>query len=568
MSCKLRLLVSGPTTVFAAVFFLIGSPAGVGASGGIDANMSQKSGYQSECAIAKNPSNKLQLFAACNNLAGPGLFAARSTDGGLTWVYPDPSKTIANGVNPALGPAACCDPSLAWDTFGNLFITYIDSGLVNIVTLLSTDAGQTFTNLPSFGPANVDQPTVTADSGEVWIIWNQSGQMVARGAAVTGLGSTKIGGFGTLQTIPGTANCSFGDIAIAPTGAVVQVCESPVGGSGPASLLVNIKPDGLGPNPFGPAITATATNVGGFKPIPPQASRTIDAEANFAFDRNPTSPHFGRLYLAYTDESVLGNNQTNIKVRFSDDNGATWSNPPIQVNDNSALSIRSTFLPAIATDRFSGNIAVCWHDCRNSPSNTAMQEFCTIAMPAGASPVFMANAQVSGSSTSSANPNQFGDYSGLAYSAGVVHPAWGDTSDITGDNPDGTTEFDAYTDNVPSNTAFLTVKKSLVPASDPARFDIFVDGALLLPSAGNNDKTGAIPLPAGTHSVDEVGDSNTDDCLYMTLFQGACTQGGTVTLAPGDNKTCTITNRHRRQPTCPHGLHWCGCDEGCQRFCF
>jgi hypothetical protein len=547
------------------MFILIRFPAW---ASGIDVNMSQKGGYQSECAIAKNPSNKLQLFAACNNLAGPGLFAARSSDGGVTWVYPDPSKTIANGVNPALGPAACCDPSLAWDTFGNLFITYIDSGLVNIVTLLSTDGGQTFTNLPSFGPASVDQPTVTADSDEVWIIWNQSGQMVARGAAVTGLGSAKIGGFGTLQTIPGTANCSFGDITIAPSGAVVQVCESPVGGSGPASLLVNIKPDGLGPNPFGPAITATATNVGGFKPIPPQASRTIDAEANFAFDRNPTSPHFGRLYLAYTDESVLGNNQTNIKVRFSNDNGATWSNPPIQANDNSAFPIRSTFLPAIATDRFSGNIAVCWHDCRNSPSNTAMQEFCTIAMPAGPSPVFMANAQVSGSSTSSANPNQFGDYSGLAYSAGVLHPAWGDTSNTTGNNPDGNSEFDAYTDSVPATTAFLTVKKILAPASDVGRFDILVDGAVLLPSAGNGDKTGAIPLPAGTHYVDEFGDSNTDDCLYMTSFQGACAPVGTITLVPSDNKTCTIMNRRRRPPTCRPGFHWCGCDEGCQRLCF
>jgi hypothetical protein len=80
-------------------------------------------------------------------------------------------------------------------------------------------------------------------------------------------------------------------------GAVAQVCESPDSGSGPASLLVNIKADGLGPNPFGLAMTATPTNVGGVYFIPAQRKRGIDAEAGLAFDRNPTSRHFGRLDL-------------------------------------------------------------------------------------------------------------------------------------------------------------------------------------------------------------------------------------------------------------------------------
>src|SRR5205823_3785787 len=102
---------------------------------------------------------------------------------------------------------------------------------------------------------SVDQPTIVAANTSaagapvaVWIVWNQSGQMVARGAAVTGLGA--IGAFGPLQTIPGTAGCSFGDVAIAPSGAVVQACQNPTGGQGPATIRVNTKADGLGPNPF------------------------------------------------------------------------------------------------------------------------------------------------------------------------------------------------------------------------------------------------------------------------------------------------------------------------------
>jgi len=445
--------------VLSGAFLVNASAVQAQVTAGTDRNMSKLANYQNECAIIKNPTNKLQLFSFCNNATG-GMFAARSVDGGLTWVYPDPSKTIANGVNPALGPAACCDPTLAWDTFGNLFITYIDSGTTNIVTLLSQDGGQTFATLAQFGPASVDQPTVAADSGEVWVVWNQSGQMVARGAAVTGLGTANVGAFGTLQTIPGTTGCSFGDIAIAPDGAVVQVCESPSGGAGPANLLVNTKPDGLGPNPFGAAVTSTATNVGGFSPIPAQSRRTIDAEAGLAYDRNPASPHFGRLYLVYTDAPAVGSGGTSIRVRFSDNDGGIWNTTPIQVNDDS--SGNSHFLPRIASNRLSGNIAVCWHDARNSATNTTMQEFCTIATPTGTSPTFMANAQVS-QGTSDANGSnppqagqadiQFGDFSGLTYFQGMAHPSWADDSNSTGDNPDRTTRYDAYTDQVTGGAA-------------------------------------------------------------------------------------------------------------------
>lgn len=428
-------------------------------SGTTDQNMSKMANYQNECAIIKNPTNKLQLFSMCNNATG-GLFAARSTDGGATWTYPDPSKTIANGTNAALGPAACCDPTLAWDTFDNLFLTYIDSGGSNIITLLSTDGGLTFTTLATFGPASVDQPTVTADAGEVWVVWNQSGSMVARGASVTGLGTANIGAFGTLQNIPGTGSCSFGDIAISPNGAVVQVCESPNGGPGPANLLVNTKADGLGPNPFAVAVPATATNVGGFYFIPEQNTRSVDAEAGLAYDRNPASPHFGRLYLVYTNAPSVGSADTNIFVRFSDNDGGTWSTTPIQVNTDG--SGKSQFLPRIASNRLSGNIAVCWHDARNSAGNNSMQEFCDIATPSGATPIFIGNAQISDGAPDDNGSNppvagqadiQYGDYSGLTYFQGFAHPAWADDSNSTGDNPDGTSRYDAYTDRVTGGAA-------------------------------------------------------------------------------------------------------------------
>jgi hypothetical protein len=427
-------------------------------SGGTDRDISQKAGNDAECAIIKNPGNKLQLFSLCNT-SGPGLLASRSTDGGVTWVFPDPSdKTIADG-DAGQGTLACCDPNLAWDTFGNLYLTYLNSADTQVVTLLSTDSGVTFSLLATFSTAGVDQPTVvTANTSAgvvVWIVWNQGNQMVARGAAVTGLGT--VGAFNALQTVPGTTGCSFGDIAIAPSGTVVQACQNPTGGQGPGSIFVNTDSDGLGAGNFGARVTATSTNVGGFDFIPAQPNRSVDAEAGLAYDSFASSPHFGRLYLVYTDEVVNESNDTDIMLRFSDNDGATWS-APIRVNDDPAG--RSQFLPKIAVNPLSGNIAVCWLDARNSATNTAAQLFCSFATPAGATPAFFANGQISdGASTSSglANPGQvvedFGDYEGLSYFQGLAHPIWPDSSNSTANNPEGTGNFDAYTDRVSGGAA-------------------------------------------------------------------------------------------------------------------
>ena len=438
--------------VFLPILFILTlSAAEAQVAEGADVNVSQLMGDQEECAIAKDPTNERQLFSLCNN--DTGLFASRSTDGGVTWTYPDPDdKTIADG-DEGQGPQACCDPSLARDSFGNLFITYLGRSRKNIVTIVSTDGGVTFSNLADWGSESVDQPTVVAANTSapgapvaVWIVWNQDNVMVARGAAVTGLGT--FGAFGALQAIPvpGPWGCSFGDIAIAPTGAVVQACQSPTGGDGPATIYVNTDADGLGPAIFGAAVPATTTNVGGVDRIPAQKRRGIDAAAGLAFDRKSTS-HFGRLYLIYTEETANGNNDTDIMLRYSDDNGANWS-APIRVNDDPAAPIRSQFMPRISTDPLSGNIAVCWYDARNSETNTAVQAFCAIATPEGATPTFLANARIGDGSSTSNTSRDFGDYSGLDYFQGLAHPIWADTSNSTGYNPNVPAKVDSHTDRV------------------------------------------------------------------------------------------------------------------------
>jgi YHS domain-containing protein len=285
------------------------------------------------------------------------------------------------------------------------------------------------------GRSHVDESLVTGEPLPV---------EKASGAAVTGLGA--VGAFSAAQTAPTTTSCSFGDLATSPVAphAVVQIC-GPSGGQTGGNIRINVDADGLGPGGFGASIVATTTLVGGFDFIPAQNNRSIDTEAGLAFDRNPASPHYGRLYLVYTDELVDESNNTNIMLRYSDDVGATWSSPPIQVNTDATT--RSQFLPKIASDPATGNVAICWHDARNSATNTAMEEWCDTFTPA-TFPAFLGNVQVSdGASVSTDGSMDFGDYSGLALGSGTAHPIWADSSNSTGDNPNGTSAFDTYTDS-------------------------------------------------------------------------------------------------------------------------
>jgi hypothetical protein len=404
-----------------------GTPEGT--FGTVDINISKIAGGDNECAIAKDPSNPLRLAAHCNSLATPWI----SGNGGLTW-------TLGGSIG-----SYCCDPNLAFDNFGNLFATFINGATNAIVTMLSVNGGTTFTPLASFS-GSVDQPSIVAHDNMVWIVWNQSGAMVARGAAVTGLGT--VGAFSATQTAATTSGCSFGDLATSPIPphAVVQVCGPQSGQTG-GNIRINVDADGLGAGLFGPSLIATTTLVGGFDFIPAQNNRSIDTEAGLAFDRNPASPHYGRLYLIYTDELTQESSNTNIMLRYTDDITAvapTWS-APITVNTDATT--RSQFLPKIASDPVTGNVAICWHDARNSGTNTAMEEWCDSFTPAGF-PTFRGNVQVSdGASLSTDGAMDFGDYSGLALANGTAHPIWADSSNSTGDNPNGTAAFDAYTDS-------------------------------------------------------------------------------------------------------------------------
>jgi len=425
-------------------------------------DVSQQLHNESEETVAVNPTNPNNIVIVTNvDFPAAGLFEGVSFDGGKNW------STSLIGDNDNLG-AACCDPSLSFDNYGNLFMTYLFN-VGNVVPIaLSTDGGLSFNVIANIAkppkqstPAGgerrglfrfVDQPTITTGEGEVWVVFNGGGPIVATGAPVTGLGN--VGKFITPEVVPGTNNCTYGDVAIGPAGQVMQVCTLTESGQGGGKLFVNVDPDGLGPAGFGTRVFVTETHVGGFDFIPAQPDRSVDAEPGLAWDRTGGS-HNGRVYLVYTLEHPNESNNMDIYVRFSDDKGATWSGP-VRVNDDHTTN--SQFLPKISLDPTSGNLAVVWYDSRNDLGNGGPGDTDGVpnddaqfwgAFSKDGGQTFTANVQISaGTSNShdSGNHIDYGDYTGLSFFGGIAHPAWADNSNSTGNNPDGPLhELDIYT---------------------------------------------------------------------------------------------------------------------------
>ena len=412
-------------------------------------NVTKATGNHAEGTITVDPSNPLRLFAACN-APGVGLFTSVSTDGGVTWTGKTVFDTEPPRGTPGL-PAACCDPSAAFDRFGNLFLAYAHDQAEGVEVALSSDGGQTWTSAASF-EGQLDQPTVTTGPDSVWVTFQRNGSVAAAGAPLSGPGA--VGTFG-LHKVPGGRAANFGDVAIGAGGQVAVTYQQG------RRIGVSVDPDGLGPAPFGKRVTAATTHVGGFDGIPAQTPRGIDAEAALAFDRSAGSGFTGRLYLLYTDENPDGSNNTDLVLRYSPDNGRTWS-APARVGSDPGLA--GQFLPRMAADDTTGELAFSWYDTRQDPGpadtngkpDDDVLYYAARARPAADGVLLGADAQVSqGASNSEGADNSIdlGDYTGLAFLGGTLYPLWADNSNSTSDNPDGKLhELDQYTARVPADS--------------------------------------------------------------------------------------------------------------------
>jgi hypothetical protein len=404
---------------------------------GPNVNINRQTGYQGEEAIAIDPTNPNRMFAWSNTLNNNNS-AAFTTNGGASWT----SRFTGGDGWPALGG----DPTCTFDSFGNLFAASFSSSFGSILVRESSDAGQTFpTALLTITSSTLDQPTIKAGPGTnaslqaVWITYFTSGGLVARGARVTGAGA--VGAFGAALSIPSSSSGNFGDLAIGPAGRVAVAYQTPASDAGPSTIKVAVNSTGNTVGSFTLAAGTVATTVGGFRLIPAQPNRSVDAELGLAYD-NTAGPHRGRLYLVYTDAPTTNSNDLNIFTRYSDNDGASWSSP-LRVNTDAGTNTQ--FFSKIALDPTTGNIGVVWYDCRSSAANNRVELWGTVSVDGGAS--FLPEVKISAGSTSGVGlgiGNELGDYLGLDFYNNVLYPVWADDSNSTGDNPNGTADLDYY----------------------------------------------------------------------------------------------------------------------------
>lgn len=106
----------------------------------------------------------------------------------------------------------------------------------------------------------------------------------------------------------------------------------------------------------------------------------------------------------------------------------------------------------------------------------------------------------------------------------------------------------------------ITVTKTLVPAADPGRFDLQIDGAAAAAGVGDGGTTGPVTVPAGEHTIAETAAAGSSLDDYTTAIECAedtnprspvtGTDAGplTVPVAAGDEWRCTVTNERLIDP--------------------
>src|SRR5881275_798907 len=245
----MRVRVSTASTiVLAFAFFLATATLATAAAPIPNFNVTAMPGNEAEHAIAVNPTNPSNVVAM-STLPDvvAGLAVGVSINGGSTW-----SRRVIGTPGDPLGEI-CCDQQLAWDRFGNLWMTYLVNTNGDVLVALSTDGGSSFTKVADLQTKFGDQPSIAVGPNSVWVSFTRSpgNQIQAFGAQVTGLG--QFGSFSTPENVPSPhSNGDYGDTAVGPAGQVMVTYQNAVNGQGGTNIYTAVDPDGLGPAGFGP----------------------------------------------------------------------------------------------------------------------------------------------------------------------------------------------------------------------------------------------------------------------------------------------------------------------------
>lgn len=415
-----------------------------------NADASNECGPQSETFITLNPNQPTTLAGGSNEIFRLPMRGYFSTDNGSTWGGVDLPLPAAIGTN---GTRFGSDPSLAFDTSGNVFYSYIvvffsagkGKGAINgteMAVARSTDGGATYPSATFFsfsGGQNHfnDKPMITTDTNSessfrdnVYVAWDAARGGSISGGVRVGHSSDHGGTFSiTRADNPSGKGQAIGAVPFVGPNGELYVAWNDYGAS---AITFNRSLDAG--NTWGTPVVIAAQSIG-FQALPPaQSFRGVLEYPTCAADRS-SGPHSGRLYCAFMNGASGGT--LNILSSFSDDRGSSWS-APVSVTDRVSFAV-DRFFPWLSVDPVNGNVNVSFYDTRNDTTGFRYMTDVYFSQSSDGGVTWSPNTRVSSASSNEHDcagvfpcsaidyGNQYGDYEGLVSFGGISHAIWTDS---------------------------------------------------------------------------------------------------------------------------------------------
>jgi hypothetical protein len=393
-----------------------------------------------------NTRNATSIAGGSNEIFRLPMRGYSSSDGGNTWSGVDLPlpPAIGNGID--FGS----DPSLAFDTRGNLFYGYIvvffghGNGIngTELAVARSTDGGKTYPTVSFFSFSGGqdhfnDKPMIAADTNlgspfrdNVYLAWDAA----SGGSSSGGIRLARSADHGASFSITRIDNPSGPGRAIAALPFVGPNGELYAAWNDIAANNIAFNRSFDGGVTFGTPSVIASKSIPLDIAIPAISFRRALIYPACDADRS-SGPHRGRLYCSWTD--LASNGTTDIFTAFSDDRGATWSSPR-RAADNLSGSI-DRFYQWLSVDAVTGEVNVSFYDTRNDTTGQRFMTDVYFSRSTDGVNWLSPNTRVT---TASSNEhdcngvfpcggidygNQYGDYEGLVSFNGTSHAIWTDS---------------------------------------------------------------------------------------------------------------------------------------------
>ncbi len=414
---------------------------------GSNVDMSNECGPQSETFITLNPLAPKVLAAGSNEIFRLPMRGYFSSDGGGSWGALDlPLPPPLAGTNDTRFGS---DPTLAFDTQGNVFYGYIvvffgnGTGVngTEMAVARSTDGGKSYPQVTYFSFESGenhfnDKPMITADTSptspfrdHVYIAWDAA----VGGSTSGGIRLARSADHGASFTVTRVDNRSGPGQGIGAVPFVGPNGEVFVAWNDFHNNVIAFNRSFDGGATWDPQRTIASKTIPFDIAIPAESFRGALVYPACDTDRS-NGPHRGRLYCSWMD--LAPTNTTDIFVSFSDDRGSTWS-APRAVADRLAVD---RFNHWLSVDAVTGQLSLSFYDTRNDTTGARTLTDVYFTQSSDGGSIWLSpNLRVTdvGSNEHDCNGifpcpgidygNQYGDYEGLVSFGGTSHPIWTDS---------------------------------------------------------------------------------------------------------------------------------------------